>query len=154
LVRFAACDPEESPASDLLAEMARELNELYGTSRRLDSPSVEPAELRAPGGIFLVGWEGEIAVAGGGLRSIGTDVAEVKRMFVRPPARSRGIAGQLLQALEAVARSRGYRRLRLDTGPKQDHAQSLYMTQGYVPIADYSSNPFASFWGEKDLDPA
>jgi GNAT superfamily N-acetyltransferase len=153
-VRFAPCDPEESPASDLLAEMARELNELYGTSRRLDHPSVEPAELRAPGGIYLVGWEGESAVAGGGLRSIGDGVAEIKRMFVRPGARSRGVAGQLLQALEAAARSLAYRRVRLDTGPKQAHARTLYTTQGYVPIADYSGNPFASFWGEKDLDPA
>jgi GNAT superfamily N-acetyltransferase len=154
VVHFAACDPEESPAADLLAEMARELNELYGTSRRLDRPSVEPAELRPPGGIYLVGWEGEIALAGGGLRPLGDGVAEIKRMFVRPPARSRGIAGQLLRALEAAAHSLGYRRVRLDTGPKQVHAHSLYTTEGYVPIADYSGNPFATFWGEKDLDPA
>ena len=153
MVRFVAADPEEPPASELLAEMEVELNELYWTSSRLDLPRVEAAELRAPGGIYLVGWEGPSAVAGGGLRHLDEGLAEVKRMFVRPQARSRGIAGQLLAALEDSARSLGYRRARLDTGPKQMHAVRLYERSGYRPIEPYNDNPFASFFGEKDLEP-
>jgi GNAT superfamily N-acetyltransferase len=74
-------------------------------------------------------------------------------MFVRPAARSRGIAGQLLEALEAAARTLGYERARLDTGPKQLHARALYVKAGFVPIEPYNDNPFASFWGEKTLAP-
>jgi GNAT superfamily N-acetyltransferase len=152
VARFVACDPEQAPACELLAEMAVELNEVYDRSDRLDLPVLLSSDLRAPSGTYLVGWEGETPVAGGGLRRLDEGVAEIKRMFVRPAARSRGIAGELLTALECAARSLGYRRVRLDTGPKQPHAESLYRRAGFVPLAAYNDNPFASFWGEKDLD--
>ena len=152
MARFLACDPDLPPASELLAEMAVELTELYGTPSRLDRPALLPSELRAPDGIYLVGWEGQAAVAGGGVRRMDDGLAEIKRMFVRPAARSRGVAGELLRALEGAARSMGYERVRLDTGPKQEHAERLYRRAGFVPIAPYNDNPFASFWGEKDLD--
>jgi GNAT superfamily N-acetyltransferase len=152
VARFATCDPEQPPASELLAEMAVELNELYATPSRLDHPALAPSELRAPQGTYLVGWEGQVPVAGGGVRRIDDGVAEIKRMFVRPAARSRGIAGELLTALEGAARALGYRRVRLDTGPKQEHAERLYRRAGFVPIAPYNDNPFASFWGGKDLE--
>jgi GNAT superfamily N-acetyltransferase len=150
--RFVACDPEEPPASELLAEMAVELNALYDRADRLDLPVLLPSELRVPAGAYLVGWEGQVAVAGGGVRHFDQGVAEIKRMFVRPAARSRGVAGELLTALECAARSLGYRSVRLDTGPKQAHAERLYRRAGFAPIAAYNDNPFASFWGEKDLD--
>jgi GNAT superfamily N-acetyltransferase len=152
VARFVACDPEQPPASELLVEMAVELNELYGSPDRLDRPALAPSELRAPVGTYLVGWEDQVAVAGGGVRRCGDGVAEIKRMFVRPAARSRGVAGELLIALQDAARSLGFRRVRLDTGPKQEHAERLYRRAGFAPIAPYNDNPFASFWGEKDLD--
>jgi GNAT superfamily N-acetyltransferase len=152
VARFVACDPEQLPASELLAEMAVELNDLYGSPSRLDRPALVPAELRPPAGTYVVGWEGQAAVAGGGVRRFDEGVAEIKRMFVRPAARSRGVAGELLTALECAARSLGYRSVRLDTGPKQEHAERLYRRAGFAPVAAYNDNPFASFWGEKDLD--
>jgi len=152
VARFIPCDPEEPPASELLAEMATELNALYWTSSRLNLPPVHPSELRPPGGMYLVGWEGELALAGGAFRHLDDDVAEIKRMFVRPGARSRGVAGELLAALESSARQLGYHRVRLDTGPKQTHALNLYRREGYVPVDPYNDNPFACFWGEKELD--
>jgi GNAT superfamily N-acetyltransferase len=154
VAHFDPCDPEKAPAAELLAEMAAELNALYWTSSRLDLPPVHPSELRPPDGIYLVGWEGGEAVAGGAWRRLDEGLAEIKRMFVRPSARSRGIAGELLAALEESARQFGYRRLRLDTGPKQVHALKLYERAGYVRVEPYNVNPFACFWGEKELDPA
>jgi len=151
VARFVPCDPEKPPATELLAEMAAELNAMYWTSSRLDLPAVHPSELRPPGGVYLVGWEGELAVAGGAWRHLDDGLAEIKRMFVRPSARSRGIAGELLAALESSVRHAGYRRLRLDTGPKQMHAINLYQRAGYVPVEPYNNNPFACFWGEKQL---
>ena len=151
VVDFAPCDPEDVPASELLSEMSAELNELYWTRSRLSLPKVEPAELRAPTGTFLVGWDGTRAVAGGGLRQLAEGVAEIKRMFVRPPARSRGVAGELLAALESAAYTLGYRAARLDTGPKQVHAIRLYEKAGFAPIEPYNDTPFACFWGEKEL---
>jgi GNAT superfamily N-acetyltransferase len=155
MTSFAPADPEELPASDLLREMTAELNALYWTDSRLDLPKLEPYELRPPAGLYLVGWDGAAAVAGGGLRRYDEGVAEIKRMYVRPTARSRGVARALLEALEAAAYALGYRRARLDTGPKQVHARDLYLSAGFVPLKPYNDNPFASFWGEKVLeDPA
>jgi GNAT superfamily N-acetyltransferase len=158
VARFVRCDPEAPPASELLGEMAAELNAMYWSASRLDLPKLEPFELRPPDGIYLVGLEegeegeeGETAVAGGGLRHLDDGLAEVKRMFVRPAARSRRLAGALLAALEGEARSLGYDRLRLDTGPKQVHAIRLYTGAGFVAVEPYNDNRFACFWGEKDL---
>ena len=150
-LRFERCDPEEPPASDLLAAMRSELNESYETFSRLDNPPLAPAELRPPEGLYLVAYEGDRAVAGGGLRKLDDGVAEFKRMYVRPDARSRGVARELLAALEAAAGSLGYAVARLDTGPKQVHALALYRAAGYGEVPPYNDNPFACFWGEKAL---
>jgi GNAT superfamily N-acetyltransferase len=150
-IRFELCDPEELPATELLAAMRAELNDAYETPSRLDNPVLSPAELRAPGGAYLVGYEGAEAVAGGGLRRLSEGVVEIKRMYVRPAARSRGVAAALLATLEDAARERGYRVARLDTGPRQVHAQRLYRGAGYEDVPPYNDNPFACFWGEKRL---
>jgi GNAT superfamily N-acetyltransferase len=150
-VRFEVRDPEEPPASDLLAAMRVELNDVYETFSRLDNPPLQPSELRPPGGAYVVGYQGGVAVAGGGVRRLSADVGEIKRMYVRPDQRSRGLARALLGALEEAARSLGYRAVRLDTGPKQVHALALYRSAGYVDVDPYNDNPFACFWGEKQL---
>jgi ribosomal protein S18 acetylase RimI-like enzyme len=150
-LRFELSDPAEPPASDLLAAMHAELVEAYDDAGRLDNPPLLPAELRPPTGAYYVGYEGSLAVAGGGLRPLGEGVAEIKRMYVRPEARSRGVAAALLRTLEDAASAMGYTCTRLDTGPKQVTAQRLYRAAGYAEIAAYNENPFACFWGEKRL---
>ena len=131
--------------------MRVELNDVYETFSRLDNPPVTPSELRAPDGAYVVGWEGTVAVAGGGVRRLDDVVGEIKRMYVRPDSRSRGIARVLLAALEDAARALGYEAVRLDTGPRQVHALALYRSAGYVDVQPYNDNPFACFWGEKRL---
>jgi GNAT superfamily N-acetyltransferase len=150
-VRFTPCDPEEPPASELLAAMRAELIDAYDNASRLDNPALSPAELRPPTGAFYVGFESGRAVAGGGLRRLDDGVAEIKRMYVRPDVRARGLAAALLRTLEEAARGLGYSTVRLDTGPKQVRAQRLYRAAGYAEIAPYNDNPFACFWGEKRL---
>jgi len=150
-LRFERSDPEVPPASELLHEMQVELNDVYETFSRLDNPPLEPDELRGPGGAYLVGYEGAQAVTGGGLRRLDDGVAEIKRMYVRPAARSRGLARALLGALEQTATELGYERVRLDTGPKQVHGLALYRSAGYIDVPPYNDNPFACFWGEKAL---
>ena len=53
-LRFVACDPEEQPASELLAAMRTELIGAYDNASRLDNPPLLPAELRAPAGAYYV----------------------------------------------------------------------------------------------------
>jgi ribosomal protein S18 acetylase RimI-like enzyme len=94
---------------------------------------VHPEEFDPPEGAFLVLVDDAGAtVAGGGFRRIDDGLAEVKRVWTAPEARRRGHASRVLQALETVARERGYRRLRLETGPAQPEAVAMYRALGYA----------------------
>lgn len=154
MLTFKALPADEPPASNLLAAMVAEIEELYEAQvDAAGSPTATPAEMREPSGTFLVGFEDGEAVCCGGVKRLSDDVAEIKRMYVLPHARSRGIARALLVALEHAARALGYRRVRLDTGARQPRARVLYERAGYRPIPDYNANPLASYWGEKELSP-
>ncbi|HEY5199094.1 MAG TPA: GNAT family N-acetyltransferase [Solirubrobacteraceae bacterium] len=150
-MRFVSSPADRPPASGLVAAMIDELVPLYGRIDIPQAPSATPAEMGPPGGAFLVGWEDELAVCCGGLKRLSDEACEIKRMFVVPQARGRGIAQLLLDALEDAAGGLGYSVARLDTGAKQPHAQRLYERAGYRSVADFNANPFASFWGEKQL---
>lgn len=78
-------------------------------------------------------------------------VAEIKRMYVRPRYRGRGLARALLMALEREAVGIGATVARLDTGPKQALAMGLYARSGYREIGNWNGNPHATYWGEKHL---
>jgi GNAT superfamily N-acetyltransferase len=144
-------DPALPPASDLLAAMVAEMGELYGDIEGDHMPSAKPADFAPPAGTFLVGYHEGEPVCAGGIKRIGPDAAEIKRMYVVPTARRRGVARILLGALEDAARERGYVFVRLDTGPLQRHAIALYASAGYTEIGNFNANPIASYWGEKAL---
>jgi len=81
----------------------------------------------------------------GALRELGDGAAEVKRMFVVPAARGRGVSKAVLGALEDAARERGWTTLRLETGPRQPEAIALYTGAGYDPIG-----AFGAYVGDPD----
>ena len=143
-------EPADSDAArSLVTAMEAEILEQYGVPEM--TTTAGPEELSPPGGAYVVVYEDGVPVAGGGVKRLGEDVGEVKRMYVRPEARSRGHARRLLGELEAAARDLGYTRVRLDTGVHQVHARALYESAGYEAVEDYNGNPVASFWGEKAL---
>ncbi len=103
--------------------------------------------------------DGGTAVGCGALRALGGDVAEVKRMYVVPAARGRGVSTSLLAGLEDAARERGWTTLRLETGPRQPEAVALYEGAGYraIPASGaYVEAPDAgcSLYYERVLGPA
>lgn len=70
----------------------------------------------------------------GALRPLEPGAGELKRMYVVPAARGRGISRLLLVALEAEAAARGWTTLRLETGTRQPAAVGLYTAAGYRPV--------------------
>ena len=145
-------DPAVPPASELVEAMVAELVPLYGRIDVPNAPSAGPEDFSAArGGAFLVGFADGEPVCGGGIKRLEDGVCEIKRMYVVPAARGSGLAAQLLRALEEHARELGYQRVRLDTGPRQPHAERMYRAAGYEEIGNFNANPFASFWGEKEL---
>src|SRR6476469_1448127 len=152
-ITFRAVALDAEPAASLVAAMREEMRVLYD-ERLLDGPDMPaagPRELGPPGGTFLVGSEDTEAICCGGVKRLGEDVCEIKRMYVVPDARGRGVARELLGALEDAARGLGYTVARLDTGPRQPHAERIYRSCGYREIGNFNANPVASFFGEKAL---
>jgi GNAT superfamily N-acetyltransferase len=150
-MRFEHAPAGEPPASDLIAAMIAEMDALYDGGIDPAVFATAPADIGPPAGACLVGYEGDRAVCVGGVKRLDARCAEIKRMYVVPDARGRGIATLLLTALESAACGLGYRRVRLDTGARQPHAQRVYESAGYVAIDDYNGNPYAAWWGERAL---
>jgi GNAT superfamily N-acetyltransferase len=148
-IQFRTMDAGTAPATELLGAMEAEMLELYPAMPSMPPATVE--DFSPPNGAYLVGFADGTPVCGGGLKRLDDDAAEIKRMYVVPASRRQGLARRLLGALEAAARERGYRIVRLDTGPRQPHAKALYTATGYVEVADYNDNPYAAYWGEKRL---
>lgn len=152
-IRFEAGHVDSGVGRALVRVMRDEIALMYA-GLDLDSdamPRAGAAELSAPGGAFLVGYHDEAPVCCGGLKRLDDLACEIKRMYVVPPLRGRGVARTLLHQLEETARSLGYVIARLDTGPKQPGARRLYESEGYAEVANFNGNPVASFWGEKPL---
>jgi GNAT superfamily N-acetyltransferase len=144
----AADDPVLRP---LIDDLARDYDARYGPTDGIPS-SAEltryPVEAFAPerGGAFLAllepAAEGPaLLVAGGALKrggpgADGRPLGEVKRMWVHPERRRRGLAGRVLALLEARAAALGYTGLELTTGARQPEAVALYLRHGWRPDFD------------------
>lgn len=138
-------DPETEP---VLADLADEYRRRYGGDGEMGTTA--PEEFDPPAGRFLVLVDRDETVAAGGYRYLAEGVCELKRMWTHPDRRRAGLGRRLLTALESEARSAGYRRLLLETGPAQPEAVALYTAGGYEPVAPYGRYPTALAFA-KDL---
>ncbi len=152
-LRFTLAHVDSGLGASLAQAMRDEIAVMYD-GLELDGdqmPKAGPAELSPPGGLFVVGYlDGEPACCGG-LKRLDDRTCEIKKMYVVPALRGRGLARRLLRELEDRATGLGYEVARLDTGPKQVGARGLYESEGYTEVADFNGNPVAVFWGEKPL---
>ena len=87
----------------------------------------------------------------GALKELSPDHAEIKSMRTAPAALGRGIGRALLNHIVGEARSRGYRRLSLETGSTEPFAAALrlYESEGFEPCSPfggYQDTPFTRFF--------
>lgn len=150
-LEFRPSRSDASPARELLAELIDLLDATYPGRAQRPGSVTTAQEMLPPAGSFLVGYDDGRPIAIGGLRRLADGVCEIKRMYVVPDARSRGVGRALLEALEAAARELGYARVRLDAGPRQHHSRALFRKTGYVEIEPYNDNHIADFWAQKRL---
>ena len=113
--------------------------------------SADVDELTPPHGDLLLVRDGGRAVGVGCVKLLADrTTAEVKRMWVAPDHRGRGVGGRLLRRLEARARELGATRAVLDTR-RLLGAVPLYERHGYVATEPFNDNPYPDWWGEKHL---
>jgi putative acetyltransferase len=133
-IKVESADVYEVIAFGLIAQLDAEIGKRYPGE---PINGVEPDEFRASGGYFVIGYWSAQAVGCGAFRPYDETTVEIKRMFVAPDFRGRGIARAILNAVETEARRRGYKRSILETANRQPEAVALYRSCGYHDIPKY-----------------
>jgi GNAT superfamily N-acetyltransferase len=136
-LRFVPAALEDALAEPLLAELAVEYADRYGST----PPTVlawlkdNPAdEFAPPDGGMLIGLLDGRPVTGGGFRRFDAETAELKRIWTDSAHRRCGYAMALLAELEAEIATLGYRKVYLMTGDRQPEAEALYDATGYTRL--------------------
>ncbi|HTE86601.1 MAG TPA: GNAT family N-acetyltransferase [Dehalococcoidia bacterium] len=134
---------DSEDARRLIGALDASLAELYPPQQRF-GPNLKAEHLEQGRGTFVVARDGDRAVGCGAIRLLDAATAEVKRMYVDPGQRGKGIGSAVLASLEAAARQLGVRRLVLETGVYQLEAISLYRRAGFIQVdcwGEYASSP-------------
>lgn len=139
----------ETPRQDDVVALIRQADALMQSLYPAESNHLVDVEsLAAPHVHFLVAREGGRAL-GCGAFVLGADgQAEMKRVFVDPAARGKGIARLIMEVLERAAALRGVTLMQLETGIKQPEAIALYRKFGYAergPFGSYKPDPLSLF---------
>ena len=92
-------------------------------------------------GLFLAALDDGKIIGSGAIRKWDENTAELKRMWLLEEYHGRGIGYQLITRLFAFARTRGYRRIVLQTGEEQSRAVRFYERIGFERIASYNNKP-------------
>jgi ribosomal protein S18 acetylase RimI-like enzyme len=131
-------EPGRTLVTELWADMAiRYADDPTAPETKGETDDLRNEEVLPPDGRFVIVLEDGAPVACGAIRRHDVDTAEIKRMWVRPEARGRGIARLVLRELESSARAQGYRALVLETGLRQPEALALYESHGYTTIPNF-----------------
>ncbi|MGY1857339.1 GNAT family N-acetyltransferase [Modestobacter sp. SYSU DS0290] len=153
-VRLRPLGYDDPVAQQLIERVQQEYVVRYGGR---DDAVVDPAEFSPPRGLFLVAEvDGKPAACGGWrVHDAASATVELKRMYVEPGFRRRGLAAFVLAALERSAADTGYRHVVLNSGDRQPEALALYARHGYAPVPGYgiyADSPDAVFLGKRLLD--
>jgi putative acetyltransferase len=134
---------DSADARRLVAALDAHLASRYSPDQMFGA-NLHPEQLKPGLGTFVIARADGVAIGCGALRRRDDTTSEVKRMYVEPALRGRGVARAILEHLEAAARELGTQRLVLETGIHQAEAIGLYRRAGFIPIGcfgEYAASP-------------
>jgi GNAT superfamily N-acetyltransferase len=150
-VRIETADPRSDEAQDLVTTYLAEIHDGFGHVPD-DRDPLDQDGFSPPSGSFLVVRdETGVAVGCCAVRLLDPDTAEIKRMWLHPSMRGRGVGRLLLEAVERAALDLGATRGVLDTHASLTSALALYRSAGWVDAPMYNANAQATNWFSKDL---
>jgi ribosomal protein S18 acetylase RimI-like enzyme len=133
-------DPHGEAAAQFMRKLAEEESQRYRDLGPDDADSFRPEQVLVPRSAFVVARFDGQPVGCGALRPLDSESAEIKRMYVLPSARRRGIGREMVGKLERLAAEFGYRFIRLETGNRQPEAIALYERCGFCRIPLYGEH--------------
>lgn len=150
-IKIEQVSPDTSDAVELISELDAYLDQLPYTPESRHAFSVD--KLIREGVVFFIATINDEPVGCGGVKLFDTEYAEVKRMFVRPTHRGKGLGKAILNHLADYARQCQIDLLRLETGIYQEEAIGLYEAWGFKrrsPFGEYKEHPLSMYF-EKPL---
>lgn len=144
-MRIALESPDQPDVIALITELDAYQDSLYPPESR---HALDLSVLVRPHVLFAVARDAAGRAVGCGAVVLEAGAGELKRMFVSPAARGRGVAQRLLGLLEAEGSARGCRLLQLETGPYQPEALGFYERCGFArrgPFGGYADDPLSVF---------
>lgn len=132
------------------ALLAEHLADMHATSPAESVHALDLAGLSSPSVTVWTLWSGSELLGCAALKELSAVEGEIKSMRTAPAARGRGMAGRMLSHVLSEARTRGYRRVSLETGSEEFFAPArrLYARHGFVecaPFGDYGPDPLSVF---------
>ncbi|MCY4485643.1 MAG: GNAT family N-acetyltransferase [Deltaproteobacteria bacterium] len=138
-----------APADPAVRRLIGELDRLQTSLYPAESNHLDPIEVLEGSDVtFLAAFVGGEAVGCGAVKRMPGGYGEIKRVFVDPAARRRGVGRAMMEALETDLLTHGIDLARLETGVRQPEALALYEHSGYVripPFGDYREDPLSVF---------
>jgi GNAT superfamily N-acetyltransferase len=100
-----------------------------------------PGAYAADGGVLLIAWSEHGPAGTIALRRLNAGAGEIKRLYLRPRFRGKGLGRTLLESVVTAAREIGYQELYADTLPSMKDALALYSRMGFETVSAYSEEP-------------
>jgi len=149
---FEDVDPRSPAARGAMEAYFAELDATFPTGFDPgDALTAELAAFEPSTGRFVVVRDRDTTIGCAALQTLEPGIGEIKRMWIAPDRRGRGVASRLLHELEDRCRTIGHHTVRLDTNATLATAIALYERSGYIAIDRYNDNPYAHHWFEKPL---
>lgn len=135
---------------EIHALLDEHLQNMHAVSPPESVHALDLAKLRQPGITFWSAWNDSLLLGCGALKELDAEHGEIKSMRTPDSLRRQGAGRAILAHIIEVARSRGYRRLSLETGSQEafEPARRLYESFGFArsgPFGDYAEDPYSVF---------
>jgi len=133
MVRLRRTTYRDTDFQNLIAQLDTELRKRYYMIQEDYEHHNKVDEIQT----VVVAYDEELAVGCGCFKEFGNKTVEIKRMYVVPSSRGKGISKLILCEVEKWAMEKGYEYAVLETGDKQEQAVSLYTSSGYKRTENY-----------------